>query len=202
MVCAIVVTLPVMLSELLNIFRLASSELATTLGLDGLLLSVAEPSDPVARGVGLVAAGIVAVPVVIVAATRAVRGTTELIMVVGLLSIVRGGGLLGWLPVIPTLDDLSTAWIVATLAVAAVWLVRRSMSPRRTEAIAVALLAFGLIWALLTGAEDANVDSQRFPQSARVLLVVANLAVVMTVLGAAVRDEEVIEPTQRSGASV
>ncbi|HWJ51825.1 MAG TPA: hypothetical protein VNT24_00430, partial [Propionibacteriaceae bacterium] len=53
-----------------------------------------------------------------------------------------------------------------------------------------ALVLFGLTWDLLTGASWGNGSSRRFPRSARVLLVLANSVITMSVLAfaALVRD--------------
>ena len=54
----------------------------------------------------------------------------------------------------------------------------------------VALLLFGLSWDLFTGSSWANGDSRRFPRPTRVLLVLTNYVLSMTVLGyaALIRD--------------
>jgi hypothetical protein len=162
------------------------------------------------RGVGNLTAGVLAIVAGIWLARRGRRGVAELATVIGVLSIERGVRVVGWLPIGFSTFYLSSLAALVTLTLAAVWLIRRRLTHRRIAAVMAALLlslalvhrevlsdplavvlgtggsllAFGLIWSLLTGAEDANGDSVRFPRSARAILVTANLALVMIALAA------------------
>jgi hypothetical protein len=161
------------------------------------------------RGVGNLTAGVLAIVAGIWLARRGRRGVAELATVIGVLSIERGVRVVGWLPIGFSTFYLSSLAALVTLTLA-VWLIRRRLTHRRIAAVMAALLlslalvhrevlsdplavvlgtggsllAFGLIWSLLTGAEDANGDSVRFPRSARAILVTANLALVMIALAA------------------
>lgn len=165
---------------------------------------------PLLRGVGNLAAGLLAIAAGIWLARRGRRGVAELATIIGVLSIERGVRVLGWLPIGFSTFYLSSLAALVTLTLATVWLIRRRLTHRRIAAVMAALLlslalvhrevlsdplavvlgtggsllAFGLIWSLLTGAEDANGDSVRFPRSARAILVTANLALVMIALAA------------------
>ncbi len=208
---SVLIALPVMVSAMVLVGQLGLRVPAEALGWSTLVNGVIgfpEVSNGVLRGSGSILAGAVAVPLGLLAAARDRRGIAELTMVIAVLSVVRGLGQLGLLPVTLSLDDLSAVAVLLTLALVGVWAVRGRLTDRRVEAVAVGLaislavshrelladplslvlggtggvlLAFGLVWALLTGAADANDDSDRFPRPARALLVVAGLALTMTV---------------------
>ncbi|WP_298132784.1 hypothetical protein [Micropruina sp.] len=106
------------------------------------------------------------------------------------------------------LDTLGAAMVLISTGTGAFWLVRGRLTVPRGLAIGVALLlsaavlgrdlvadpigwllgasggallVFGLVWNLLTGAEEANGDSPSFPRPARVLLIVGYLTVTMLI---------------------
>lgn len=164
----------------------------------------------VLRGIGNLGAGVLAIGAALWLAVGRRRGIAELSIIIGLVSVERGLRVLGWLPIGFSARYVGAAAAVLTLVLAALWLIRGRLTPRRIEAVVAvlllvlalthrevladplavllgaggSLLAFGLIWSLLTGAEDANGHSARFPRSARAILVTANLALVMIALAA------------------
>lgn len=106
------------------------------------------------------------------------------------------------------LDTLSAAMVLIVTGVGGFWLVRGVLTVPRGLAIGVALLlsaavlgrdqladpigwvlggsggallVFGLVWNLLTGAAEANGDSAAFPRPARALLIVGYLTVTMLI---------------------
>lgn len=108
----------------------------------------------------------------------------------------------------PGLDTLSAAMVLISTGVAVVWQLSGRLTVPRGRAIGVALLlsaavlgrdlvadpigallggsggvllVFGLLWALLTGAGDANGDSPSFPRAARALLIVGWLTLTMLI---------------------
>ena len=106
------------------------------------------------------------------------------------------------------LDTLGAAMVLISTGTGAFWLARGRLTVPRGLAIGVALLlsaavlgrdlvadpigwllgasggallVFGLVWNLLTGAEEANGDSTGFPRPGRVLLIVGYLTVTMLI---------------------
>lgn len=117
----------------------------------------------------------------------------------------------------PDVDALNLIATVVALVVLATWALRRRLGRQRALAMsgalvlsallsyrdvvsdpvgallgysAVALVLFGIVWGFLTGSSWANEESPRFPRITRVLLVLANTLLIMTVLAyaALVRD--------------
>lgn len=115
------------------------------------------------------------------------------------------------------LDAMSLLSTAVGLVLAAVLVIRRSLTRRRALSITAllilsvllayrdfisdplgfvlgfsgaALVMFGLVWDLLTGSGWGNGSSKRFPRQARVLLILTNSLIAMTVLAyaALVRD--------------
>lgn len=140
------------------------------------------------------------------AARHGHRGRGELALIMAVLCaerMLRRAGL-GVPPL--SLDTLSALALAVTLLAAAVCLITRRMSTQRAEAFGVALLlslairfrdlfsdplgvalggaggallVVGLVWNLLTNAEQANGHSERFPRPARVQAVLAGLSIAM-----------------------
>lgn len=154
---------------------------------------------------------VICVVVTIRATRRRQRGRAELALVVGLFGLVAAAGTAGVPFLDGDLDVLATAALLITTVAAARWLLTRTMTIRRLHAAGVALLlsaavsgrelladplgwllgsaggallVFGLVWNLLTGAEDANGDSRRFPRATRTLVVVGYLTTAMFVAAA------------------
>lgn len=212
-VVSLVVTAPTALLLIVNnALRSGLPSFSRLLGVDlpSVLTSSLTGSIPLLRGIGNLAAAVLAIGVAIWLALHRRRGIAELSMIIGIVTLERGLRVLGWLPFGYGTSYLGATAAALTLVLAVIWLIQRRLTPRRLEAIAAALLltlalvhrellsdplavllgaggsllAFGLIWSLLTGAEDANGHSVSFPRSARAILVTANLALVMIALAA------------------
>lgn len=174
--------------------------LQTRLGLDDVLGDV--------FGSGFVVATVLSGVIAAVAIRRRTRGTAELAVVITVLCAVRAAGELGLPYTEITLDDLALVAVAVTTIVYLHGLLSRRLTPTRIEAIAGSLLlsiavtgrdvfadplawilgssggalvVIGLVWSFLTGAEDANGDSPRFPRPSRALAIVAYLALAMLI---------------------
>lgn len=175
------------------------------------LTSLTHLTNSTVRAVGFGLAAVTALLAAIVAARATRRGRAELWAIIAIVCAATCSGYAGWLPVSlgSSLADLSALAVLLTLALLALWRVSGRLTERRAEAIAVALLlalavshrelladplglvlggtggamvVLGLVWNLLTGAEDANQDSRRFPRPARALALAASFALAMVVV--------------------
>ncbi|MBA3529321.1 MAG: hypothetical protein H0T91_08460 [Propionibacteriaceae bacterium] len=142
-------------------------------------------------------------------ARRARRGPAELLAAMSVFLVLRGLRFTGVVRWPYSLDALGGVAVGVCLVLGLRWLVARELTARRREALAVCLLLalavnhrellsdpfgavlglaggaallFGLLWNLLTGSEDANAESRTFPRESRVLLVIGNITLGMTVL--------------------
>ena len=135
-------------------------------------------------------------------------GTAQLALLLGLFCLFAALNRAG-LPMPGLgLDTLSAAMVLIVTGVGGFWLARGVLTVPRGLAIGVALLlsaavlgrdqvadpigwalgasggallVFGLVWNLLTGAGEANGDSAAFPRPARALLIVGYLTVTMLI---------------------
>lgn len=157
---------------------------------------------------GPVLAVVLCVVVVVRATLARRRGTAELALVVGLFCAVFGLEVLGVPFVAADLDTLATATLAIVTLFGGWWLLTGRLTTPRLHAVGVAtllagaisardllsdplgwllgsaggaLLVLGLLWNLLTGADQANGDSRRFPRASRTLAIVGYLTVAMLV---------------------
>lgn len=207
---SLITMLPVMIMFILQAGWSGLSPLAEDLGVSRPQINTLVQSGPVLRSAGLLVAAVLAVITALLLAARRRRGTAKLSIIMGIVGLERGMRVWGWLQTGTGTVAVGSLAAGLALVLAVVWLFRRRMSALRVEMVASALLlvlaythrdliadplnvllgaggallAFGLVWSLLTGAQEANGDSPRFPRPARAILVAANLALVMTVLAA------------------
>lgn len=163
--------------------------------------------------------GVVLIVLAVVFARRGRPGRALVLGCIGVMLIVLARALvLGDATAAPIDADVLNLVATAVVLVAlVVTLVRRRLTPQRAVAFAgililsalfsgrdfvsdplgfllgfsgAALVLFGLTWDLLTGSSWGNGDSRRFPRPTRVLLVLTNSLLTMTVLAyaALIRD--------------
>lgn len=203
-VAAVLISLPLVITLLTFLAVGGVHAVFDAFGLNSPALPLDRPASP---AIGPLVVAVAAAPACLVLARRGRRGSAELVLIIGVLAAARGLDALGLVPM-PALDDVTVVSLLIVLATAATWLIRGRLTGRRVEAVAAALLlsiaitnrevlsdplglllggstgallTLGLIWRLLTGAEEANEDSARFPRSSRTILVLANLAITALV---------------------
>ncbi len=209
-VAAGVITLPTVLALIVLLISYGLAAVSDRFGLTSpsVLFGTVLTAPPAAeRAVGYLLAFVIALPASVALARRGRRGAAELSLVIGLICALAGADDLGVLAM-PSLTELGLAALLPVLALVLIWSIRRRLTARRVEALLAALLlsiavtnrellsdplglvlggasgallTIGLIWALLTGAEDANTGTPSFPRSSRTLLVVAGLALTALV---------------------